>query len=173
MEPTDSPSCLFIRLWSRRGVSRFEERCTPSNRLSVRAGFSRLFFPASGCVVFLHRESYLYLFRRTISRLGCSRYIPATVAYHALSVAVGRPVAAQFASVVPMAFESQAAGTLYQRLPRAQGHTAAGEGHLGIAGVDYAALLCPVCGPVWWLALLFVLLAVALSWHILSYKTRK
>lgn len=26
---------------------------------------------------------------------------------------------------------------------------------------------------VWWLALLFVLLAVALSWHILSYKTRK
>ena len=109
--------------------------------------FSRLFFLASCFVVFLHRESYLYLFRRTISRLGCSRYILATVAYHALSVAVGRPVAAQFASVVPMAFESQAAGTLYQRLPRAQGHTAAGEGHLGIAGVDYAALLCPVCGP--------------------------
>ena len=26
---------------------------------------------------------------------------------------------------------------------------------------------------VWWLALLFILLAVALSWHILSYKTRR
>lgn len=26
---------------------------------------------------------------------------------------------------------------------------------------------------VWWLALLFILLAVVLSWHILSYKTRR
>lgn len=26
---------------------------------------------------------------------------------------------------------------------------------------------------VWWLGLLFVLLAVGISWHILSYKTRK
>ncbi len=26
---------------------------------------------------------------------------------------------------------------------------------------------------VWWLALLFILLAMALSWHILSYKTRR
>lgn len=147
MEPTDSPSCLFIRLWSRRGVSRFEERCTPSNRLSARAGFLSAILSGFGFVVFLHRESYLYLFRRTISRLGCSRYIPATVAYHALSVAVGRAVAAQFATAVPVAFESQAAGALYQRLPRAQGHTAAGEGHLGIAGVDHATLLCPVCGP--------------------------
>lgn len=109
--------------------------------------FSRLFFPASGFVVFLHRESYLYLFRRTISRLGRSRYFPAVAAHDSFPVVVGCSVAAQFASVVPMAFESQAAGTLYQRLPRAQGHTAAGEGHLGIAGVDYAALLCPVCGP--------------------------
>ena len=68
--------------------------------------FSRLFFPASGFVVFLHRESYLYLFRRTLSRLGCSRYLPAAVAYHALSVTVGRAVAAQFATALPVAFES-------------------------------------------------------------------
>lgn len=105
--PTDSHPLLFLKLWSRGGVSRLVR----SETLRVVGYrfvpfFSRLFFSASGFVVFLHRESYLYLFRRTLSRLGCSRYLPAAVAYHALSVAVGRTVVAQFATTVPVAFES-------------------------------------------------------------------
>lgn len=99
----------------------FEEAEYSERRITgywLRPVFLRGFFPASGFVVFLHRESYLYLFRRTLSRLGGSRYFPAAVAYHPLSATVGCSVAAQFATALSLAFESQTSGPLYPRLSR-------------------------------------------------------
>ena len=135
--------------------------------------FSRLFFPASGFVVFLHRESYLYLFRRTISRLGCSRYIPATVAYHAFLL-------------LSAALWLRSSPRLYQWLlnhKRLGPYISDFLEHkaiplrvkvISVSLVWITLLYCALfVARVWWLALLFVLLAVALSWHILSYKTRK
>lgn len=92
-------------------------------------------------------ESNLHLFRCSFSRVGDSRYFSTAIAHDTFSTIIGGIVGTQFTPVIPLAFEPQTVGPLYPGFYGAQGHTAAGKDYFGIAGVDYVALLRPVCSP--------------------------
>ncbi len=103
------------------------------------------------------------------ARAGCRRDFRAAAAHHAVSVAGGVGLLPLFAAVVRPVAGTSLPGRLrpqFQGVPR---HSAACEDHLRHVDLGDAALLhLRVVRAWWWAQAGLLLLAVGLTWHILS-----